>query len=315
MESYLASISIFAGIYAILALGLNLCWGQAGLVNLGLAGFYALGGYGSAIVTTKLGLPIPVGMLISFLVAAAGGALLMSCTLRLRGDYLAIVTLGFAEVVRLIATNETWLTNGTDGISGIPGPYRGMLTPEQYNFLYLALVVVVLLAVFWFSERMRKSPYGRVLRAIREDDQVAAVAGKFVARYRLEAFSIAAGIVGLGGALYAHYTSYIAPEIFSPLITIYIFFALTAGGSGNNYGVVLGAVLLMGAMEATRFLAEFLPGVSGVQSAAFREIVLGVGLLVIMRLRPRGLLIEPKMTVQNSSRKSVADAMDDRNPI
>ena len=293
MASYLAAIACFAGIYALLALGLNLVWGLAGLVNLGLAGFFAFGAYASALATVKLGWPIAGGMALGFVVAALAGALLMLVTLRLRGDYLAIITLGFAEAVRLVASNEIWLTRGTDGISGIPGPWRGALSPAQFNGVFLALTVLAVALVLWLLERLRASAYGRVLRAIRDDDQVAAVAGKYVARFKVEAFAIASGIMGLAGALYGHFTSYVAPDLFTPIITIYIFLAVTAGGVGNNFGAVLGAVVVMMALEGTRFIAEALPGLAGAQTAALREAVIGILLLLIMRLRPQGLLPVP----------------------
>ena len=294
MASYLAAIACFAGIYALLALGLNLVWGLAGLVNLGLAGFFAFGAYASALATVKLGWPIAGGMALGFVVAALAGALLMLVTLRLRGDYLAIITLGFAEAVRLVASNEIWLTRGTDGISGIPGPWRGALSTAQFNGVFLALTVLAVALVLWLLERLRASAYGRVLRAIRDDDQVAAVAGKYVARFKVEAFAIASGIMGLAGALYGHFTSYVAPDLFTPIITIYIFLAVTAGGVGNNFGAVLGAVVVMMALEGTRFIAEALPGLAGAQTAALREAVIGILLLLIMRLRPQGLLPEPR---------------------
>ena len=293
MESYLASVAIFAGIYAVLALGLNLVWGISGLINLGLAGFFALGAYASALTTIRLGVPIVAGELIGFATAALGGAILMAVTLRLRGDYLAVVTLGFAETIRLTAANEIWLTHGTDGLSGVPGPWRGSLTPAAFNDVYLAIVVVVLALLLWLAERLRASPYGRVLRAIRDDDQVATVAGKPVARFKIQAFALSAGVMGLAGALYGHYTSYVAPDLFSPIITIYIFLAVTLGGVGNNWGVVLGAVVLMALLEGTRFLTDALPGLAGAQPASLREIVIGVACLIVMRARPNGLLPEP----------------------
>src|SRR5947208_10789172 len=127
MENYLIALGVSAGIYALMALGLNVIWGMAGQVNLGLVGFFAVGAYVSALLTLKLGAPIAVGMVAGSLAAAAVGALVSLITARLRGDYLAIVTLGFAETIRIVASNEIWLTNGTDGLSGIAGPWRGAL--------------------------------------------------------------------------------------------------------------------------------------------------------------------------------------------
>jgi branched-chain amino acid transport system permease protein len=293
MENYLVAIVTFAGIYALLAMGLNVSWGMTGLVNLGMAGFFALGAYASAILTVRTGAWIPLGFGLAAIVAALAGAALMGVTRKLRGDYLAIITLGFSEFVRLVAANEIWLTRGSDGISGIPGPWRGALSPAQFNVLFCVIVLALVAVVYVVCERLRDSPYGRVLRAVREDDTVAAVAGKAVDRYKLQAFAIGAGIMGVAGAAYGHYTSYVAPDIFRPLITIYIFLALTAGGVGNNRGAVVGAFLVMAILEGTRFLWDVVPGLAAVQKAALREIVIGVLLIVVMRLRPEGLLPEP----------------------
>jgi branched-chain amino acid transport system permease protein len=293
MENYLVAIVTFAGIYALLAMGLNVSWGMTGLVNLGMAGFFALGAYASAILTVRTGAWIPLGFGLAAIVAALAGAALMGITRKLRGDYLAIITLGFSEFVRLVAANEIWLTRGSDGISGIPGPWRGALSPAQFNVLFSGIVLALVAVVYVVCERLRDSPYGRVLRAVREDDTVAAVAGKAVDRYKLQAFAIGAGIMGVAGAAYGHYTSYVAPDIFRPLITIYIFLALTAGGVGNNRGAVVGAFLVMAILEGTRFLWDVVPGLAAVQKAALREIVIGVLLIVVMRLRPEGLLPEP----------------------
>jgi branched-chain amino acid transport system permease protein len=282
----------FAGLYGLLALGLNLIWGMAGMINLGLVGFFAFGAYVSALLTLKAGTPMLVGVLAAAAFTAVAGVAMALTTARLRGDYLAIITLGFSEVVRITASNEIWLTNGTDGISGIPGPGRGRLTPEAFNILYLVLVVAVLAVVFLLMQRVRYSPYGRVLRAIRDDDQVAAVAGKPVTGFKVEAFALSAAILGLAGALYGHYTSYIAPETFQPLISIYIVLALTAGGTGNNAGALLGALLVVFFMESTRFIAAWLPGLQPVQVAAVREFTIGVSLVLVLRFRPKGLVPE-----------------------
>src|SRR5689334_21701014 len=245
MLNYLLFIATIGSVYALLALALNLIWGGTGMVNLGLAGFFAVGAYASALLTTAGHLPIPVGWLAALVVGGAAGLGVVLATTRLREDYLAIVTLGFAEVVRLVASNEIWLTRGTDGISGIPGPWKAALGPD-FNVIYLLIVVAVVAAVFVLMRRIDRSPYGRVLRAIREDAQVAQVAGKPVLRFKVEAFALSAAIAGLAGALYAHFTSYIAPDLFLPLITVYIFLAVAGGGTGNPSGALVGAYLLIG---------------------------------------------------------------------
>lgn len=292
MENYLIAMAVFACFYALLALGLNLVWGMAGMINLGLVGFFGVGAYVSALATKRGGLPIVAGVVLALGLSGLAGALMATLTARLRGDYLAIITLGFSEVVRLVASNEIWLTNGTDGISGIPGPWRGRVTPETFNLIFLAVAMAVVGVVLVALQRVRHSPYGRVLRAIRDDDQVAAVAGKHVLRFKVEAFAVSAGVLGVAGALWGHYTSYIAPEAFVPLITIYVVLALTAGGTGNNWGAVVGAFLVVFFMESTRFLTASVPGLKAVQVAALREGLIGLSLLLILRLRPAGLLPE-----------------------
>jgi branched-chain amino acid transport system permease protein len=292
MISYLVSMATFAAIYAILALALNVMWGMTGMVNLGLVGFYAFGAYVSALLTVKLGAPIVLGMAAALIGTAAIAALTTLGLTRLRDDYLAIVTLGFAEVVRIVAENEIWLTRGTDGISGIPQPLKATLGAD-FNVAYLAFCMAILGVVLFALERVRTSPFGRALRAIREDPQIAAFAGKNVLSFKLKAFAIGGAIAGLAGALYGHYTSYIVPEIFVPLLTIYIFLALTAGGLGNNWGAVLGACVVVFGLESTRFLIGAIPSLSAERLAAFREFLVGLGLLLVLYFRPRGLLPEP----------------------
>lgn len=291
MLSYLLATLCFAGIYAMLALGLNVIWGMAGMINLGLAGYFAVGAYVSALLTVG-GLPIWVGAIGGLAAAALTGAATARLTLRLRGDYLAIVTLGFGEFVRLIAANEIWLTNGSDGISGIPGPFRGALTPLEFNTVFAAITCLAVLLAWALTERLRRSPYGRALRAIREDEVAAAVAGKPVDRMKVAAFALGAALLGAAGVLYAHFTSYIAPDIFRPLLTIYIFLSLTAGGTGNPTGAVVGAILVVAILEGSRFAEPLIPHLSGAGGAALREMTIGILLIVVMRLKPAGLVAE-----------------------
>jgi branched-chain amino acid transport system permease protein len=292
MENYLIAMAVSAGIYALMALGVNVVWGFAGMVNLGLVGFFAVGAYTSALLTLKAGWAIAGGMAAATIVAAIVGAIVALITVRLRGDYLAIVTLGFAETIRIVASNAIWLTNGSDGLSGIPGPGRSLLSPGAFNLVYLAIVGVIVAIAFFVNERLRVSPFGRVLRAIRDDEQVASVAGKHVTLFKVQAFAISAAALGLAGALYAHYTSYIAPDIFVPLFTLYIKLALLAGGLGNNRGAIVGAVAVVFLLESTRFVIPFVPGITPVQGAAIREFLIAALLIVVLRYRPRGLVPE-----------------------
>jgi branched-chain amino acid transport system permease protein len=291
MLTYVVFALVIGSVYALLAQSLVLCWGLAGLVNLGLAGFFAVGAYASATATAWGHAPIPLGAALAMLAGAAAGLVVCFSTLRLRDDYLAIVTLGFAEIVRIVASNEVWLTGGTDGISGVP-----VMVPRDLGLGFhagsLAIVAAAVAAVYLFQRRLLLSPWGRALRAIREDQTVAAVAGKNVVRFKAQAFALAAAIAGLAGALYGHYTSYVAPDQFQPLITIYVFLAATAGGNARPAGAVVGAYALVAFLEATRFAAEAVPGVSALQAASLREIVVGLGLVLVLSLRPEGLLPE-----------------------
>lgn len=291
MLSYVLFTLTIGGIYALLALSLNLVWGMTGMVNLGLAGFFAVGAYASAIVTGA-GAPVVAGWAVAIAAGVVAGLVITFATLRLRDDYLAIVTLGFGEVVRLVALNERWLTKGADGISGIPAPLKSTLGQAGFPIFYLVLVSLIVLLLWWALRRLDHSPYGRTLKAIREDQELARFAGKPVLRFKYEAFAVAAAIAALAGALYAHFQSYVSPDHFQPLITIYIFLAVTAGGVGRPLGAVLGAYAVVIFLEATRFMAEVLPGLQAVQLAAVREMLVGVALLVVLLLKPSGLLPE-----------------------
>jgi len=292
MEIYILSISIIACIYAVMALGLNVMWGMAGLVNLGLVGSMAVGAYTSALLTTSVGASIPAGILAGIVAATVFGAILCLVTSRLKEHYLAIVTLGFAEAIRIVASNEIWLTHGTDGISGIPGPFRGSVTTLQFNLIYFSIVAAVVLVVYVFCQRILYSPFGRVLHAIRDDEVVVGVAGKNARVFKVQAFAIGSGIIGLAGALYAHYTSFIAPELFVPLITLYVKLSLLAGGVGNNRGAIVGAALVILILEGTRFLVPYIPYISPPQGAAIRELILSASLLIVLRFRLKGLIPE-----------------------
>jgi len=291
MLNYAIFVFTIAGIYAVLAQSLVLSWGMGGIVNLGLAGFFAIGAYASAMATKWGGIPLPVGILLAMLAACLAGLVVTYSTLRLRDDYLAIITLGFSEVLRIVANNEIALTGGSDGISGITGGVS-RATGITYALYWLGFVSLAALLCFLAVRRLATSPWGRALRAVRDDQVVAAVAGKPVTRLKAQAFALSTAMAGLAGALFGHFGSYVAPDMFQPLITIYIFLAVTLGGNGRPAGAVLGAYVLVVFLELTRFTTEHVGGISPLQGAALREITIAVVLLVLMRLRPQGLLPE-----------------------
>ena len=290
MIAYLTAIATLVGVRALLTLGLNVQWGLTGLVNLGVVAFFAVGAYTSALLAvggTPLALAWPAGVALS--AAAAVG--LATVALRLREDYLAIVTLGFGEVLRLFLLNEAWLTRGANGVTGIPRPLHAWFS-AHYDVFYLALVVAAVALAYAALEHVRRSPFGRVLRAIREDETVAAVAGKPVFWFKVQAFALGAAVAGLAGILFAHYLAYIEPNMFLPQESLFVWLALILGGSGNNRGALLGSVVLLGLLEGSRFAKDVIPFLSGVRLAAAQQILVGVVLVVLMIRRPEGLLPE-----------------------
>ncbi len=286
MISYLLFIATLTAIYSILSLGLVVSWGQAGMVNLGLVGFFGLGAYTSALLTGT-GVPIGLAWAVGAIVTAAIGVGFCVLTRTLRGDYLAIVTLGFGEGLRLVELNERWLTGGSDGISGIRAPLKQSLG-DLFPWFYMGLAWLIVIVAMVLLARLLTSPFGRALRAVRDDEKVAAVAGKSVLRLKCQAFGLGAALFGLAGALYAHFTSYVSPDNFVLQLTIYIFLAVTAGGYSRLIGAVFGSIVVMTILESSRFAAELLPGLSAVQIASLREFAIAVALIVIMQVRPQG---------------------------
>jgi len=290
MTSYLIAIAILVGIRALLTLGLNVQWGLTGLVNLGVVAFFAIGAYASALLAVG-GAPLAAAWPAAVALAALAGAGLALVALRLREDYLAIVTLGFSEVLRLFLLNETWLTRGANGVTAIPRPLHARFG-GHYDLFYLALVLAAVALVYASLERLRCAPFGRVLRAIREDETVAAVAGKPVFQLKVQAFALGAGIAGLAGILFAHYLAYVEPNMFLPQESLFVWLALILGGSGNNRGALLGSAVLLGLLEGSRFVKDMIPFLTGVRLAAAQQILVGVVLVVLMIRRPEGLLPE-----------------------
>jgi branched-chain amino acid transport system permease protein len=292
---------IFATIYALLSLGLNLQWGFTGLFNIGIAGFYAIGAYTSAILTTPsspahlggFNLPMPIGMLGAVLAAAILASIIGWPTLRLREDYLAIATIGIAETLRLVLKNEAWLTNGVQGIRDIPRPLQDVFG-NAYDRFYLGLLLGSLLVVYLASERLIRAPWGRVLRAIREDEEVADSLGKNVFRYKMQALVLGAMIMGLGGSFYAHYVKYISPDAFEPLLgTFLIWVMVIAGGSGNNRGVIVGAAIIWYLWSFSEdVVMRLLPPQLSSKASDLRVILIGLVLQAILLKRPQGLIPE-----------------------
>lgn len=300
LANYAIFMGILIGIYALLSLALNIQWGFTGLFNAGIAGFFAIGAYTSAILTStpavgRLGgfeWPILLGWAAAMIVAAAIAWPIGKICLRFRSDYLAIATIGVAEIFRLIIKSEDWLTGGSRGITGIPRPF-GDLPYVQSQLAYLALVVIAVLVVYLLVERQLKAPWGRMMRAIRDNEAAAAAMGKQVEQRRLQAFIFGSAIMGLAGALFVHFNRSITPEAIDPMIaTFLIWIMLILGGSGNNRGAILGAAVIWIIWSVTELLTDRLPTEVAIQAKYIRIFIIGLMLQLVLRFRPEGILPE-----------------------
>ena len=286
--------------YAVICLGLNVQWGQTGLFNVGVAGFVAIGAYASALLTTPpgadhlggFGLPIAAGWLGAMLTAAAASAAVGALTLRLRADYLAITTFGVAVTVQLTCLNAQGLTGGPFGIGFIPRPFAGLAErPALFNLAGFGLAALVTALVYAALERLARSPWGRVLRGIRDDETAAAALGKSVKSFRLQAFALGGALMGLGGAMQAHAIGFIAPDDYLPALTFQVWTMMVVGGAGSNAGAILGAVAVWALWSGSgAAVAALVPPDLQARAAALQLVAIGTALAATLVLRPRGLL-------------------------
>jgi neutral amino acid transport system permease protein len=360
MVGYLVFLTISAGFYAISAMGLNLQWGFAGLVNFGHVAFMTVGAYTTVLLSTK-GVPLIIAVAAGAILAALLGLLIGTSTLRLREDYLAIVTIGVSELVRIVALNEEWLTKGSFGVQRYPLPFErfrpnfwqewvligifsliaffalwmlwrslrrqwyenqklqktsyqprkpisiviwgtialalillvyinGIIAINDYNYKTGLMILVVMGATLIYGglDVLLKSPWGRVLKAIREDEEVAKALGKNVFWYKLQAFMLGGSIAGIAGSLYAWSTTTVFPSNFETIITFNAWTMVAIGGAGNNAGTLLGAAIFFAYEASVRFLPQGL--FDSDRLGAFRLMVVGLTLILIMIWRPQGFL-------------------------
>lgn len=298
MIDFIVLMGIVVCFSAILALALNVQWGMGGMVNFGLAGFYTLGAYSCALLMLKGGFNTFFGALGAMAIVAVVCGLVAFVTLRVaEEDYFAIVTLGVGEMLRLVALNEDWLTKGALGLTGIPRPLGEWIPPPVYLYFMLTLSIVLVAACVWVLGRLSRSPFGRVARAVREDDVVAATLGKNVLWARIRIFAIGGALIGLAGSLHAFYFQYIDPTQFSTIVIAYAFMAVIAGGRGAHLGTVAGAAAVMVLLEGSRFAKELIPGLESDQLAAIRIIIIGIGLIMLLIYRPHGFMREYRLQV------------------
>ncbi len=300
ITNYAVFLAIFIAIYGLLALGLNIQWGYAGLFNVGISGFFAVGAYSSAILTspevaTRFGgfeLPIVVGWLGGACAAGLIAWPIGKICLRFRSDYLAIATIGIAEIIRLVVKSEDYLTNSARGISNIPRPF-GDLAYVTSQLAYLSIVLVILYLSYLFIEKQFKAPWGRMMRAIRDNETAARAMGKNVEARRLQAFIFGCFFMGLGGALFAHFNRSITPDALDPMITTFlIWIMLTLGGAGNNRGALLGVIIIWLIWSMTELVTGQLPAEYAIKAKYLRVFLIGLLLQVVLRFRPEGVLPE-----------------------
>ncbi len=276
VRDYFIDVAILAGIYIILALGLNVVIGFAGLLNLGFVAFYAIGAYTYALLNTKFGLDFWSALPFSVGLTTISGFLLAIPALRLRGDYLAIVTLGFGEIARLILNNWDSVTRGPNGISGIAPPSIMSLSFVKLSHYYYLVLIFVILTVF-VTKRVYSSKIGRAWVAIREDEIASSVMGINTTVYKLYAFAFGAFWAGLAGAIFAGKMRFVSPESFTFMESVLIVCMIILGGIGSITGVILGAVILVVLPEILR------------EVQLYRMLALGGGLVLLMIFRPQGL--------------------------
>jgi branched-chain amino acid transport system permease protein len=283
IASYIDVLVFPVGMFVLMALGLNIVVGKSGLLDLGYVAFFAIGAYSQAILSTLFGwntwtvLPIGIGL------AMVSGVILGLPALRLRGDYLAIITLGFGEIVRIVALNIE-VTGGPNGIPGIPYPpgFFGIefKLENTRNFFYL--IVFFILLTIWMIRRFTIRRPGRAWEAIRQDEDVAALMGVNTLVYKLWSFVIGAAVGGAAGVIYASKVMVISPDMFKFEVSILILACVVFGGLGNIWGVIVGAAMLAYIPERIRFLTEA------------RQLVFGLVLIIMMNIRPDGLLPRKK---------------------
>jgi branched-chain amino acid transport system permease protein len=319
--------------YVMLGWGLNIVVGLAGLLDLGYVAFYAVGAYSYSIISTTFGLGFWTCLPLAGILAALWGILLGFPVLRLRGDYLAIVTLAFGEIIRIVINNWVSLTNGPNGISGIPRPtlfglkftggddpgtfagFFGLDPSPTYRVVFLFYVILGLaLLTNWVTLRLRRLPLGRAWEALREDEIACRSLGINITVTKLTAFAIGAMFGGFAGAFFATRQAFISPESFTFIESATVLAIVVLGGMGSQLGTALAAVVMIGGLEMLRYGLATLANASQnetFQAVAnelplFRMLIFGVALVTMMVLRPRGLVSGRTPTVALGESREIA---------
>jgi len=293
LDIFLLDSIITAGYFAILALSLNIEYGYSGLIDFGKSAFFALGAYTSGILTVN-GYPAFLAITMAMLVSGLGGLAISVPAIRVRSDYLAIITLVFAESIRIILKNESWLAGGVLGIRGIPSIIDLRDLSYEIHLVVQAMFVMLLFMVFavvvWL---LTNSPYGRILRAIREDELPATVYGKNITAVKALVFSMASAMSGAAGSFYSQYVGYVSPDLFVLAITLQIWIMSILGGPATVLGALAGAILFTSIGRGTRILKDYLNLPLDANNLMF--ILTGFLLVLVVTFRPTGLLKEGRI--------------------
>ncbi len=296
-EAFWINTGILITTYGVFALGLQLNVGTTGIVNFGQAGFMAVGSYAMGISVVRWGISFWLALLIGILVAMAAAVLVGLPSLRLRYDYFAISTLAFSEIVRIVADSWDGLTGGNLGLFGYTDDWTNLSARidgwlgrigvgERFLLPLLLVNLALLLVLTGFVALLVRSPWGRVLRAIREDEDAARALGKNTFAYKLQSLSIAAALAAVSGYMLALNISILSPQNFDPILTAYGFVIVILGGRGSYLGVMVGSFVLLFLLEATRYLD--LP-FTDARVAALRFMIVGLVLMALVVFRPQGL--------------------------
>ena len=281
------------GIYGLLAMSLNFQVGFTGLINFGQVAFFCIGAYTSSLLVVKAGAPVVVAFLSGMALSGIFGYIMSIPTKSLKSDYWAIATLASAEIIRLIALNEAWLTAGPFGVMGIPQILKDYISKDAYPVFYLLFVIACIVVVYFFLDMLANSPFGRNLKAIRDEEELCLSLGKDTQKLKLQAMIVAGAVGGLAGALFAFYITFISPENFQPIETFLMWAMIIVGGRGNFMGAIVGAVVIQLFNVSTRFLGNYVP-LGSDSMAALRMTIIGVLIIVFLLFRPEGLIKEKK---------------------
>ncbi|MEM2849608.1 MAG: branched-chain amino acid ABC transporter permease [Candidatus Bathyarchaeia archaeon] len=301
---YLLDAVAYAGIFGTLSISLNLEYGYTNLANFGKVAFFMIGAYVTAIMSS-LKYPFIISSILAILITSVIGVLTSLPALRLKEDFLAITMITLGEVMKLIIKNEEWLAGGVWGISGIPPPITILgLTFRERLIIQIVLIYGILMICYFICELIVKSPYGRVLKTIREDELIASTYGKNVFKYKVQIFAVGSAMSGLAGGLFAQYIGTVSPYMFEPTVTFTIWMMVILGGPANNLGAILGAFMVEGFQRSSRLLKDYLN--LPLDPVNLQVMLTAILVITVVFYRPQGLLKEKIRPHEKTLRKIMA---------